>query len=188
MLVPHSGCTSGNVSTNYLTYQSLRGGSTEGVALRKEVAECMETHLLAWRHFTHVAREAERRFGAVGSKLTAKTFLALRAVVTRRQTLRRLAVARWRDYSKSYWQLPFRAWCAASRPPHGPCRERRGSRRSADRHADPGAGSVACLPNVAGTSSWSTRSCCAACARCSSAPFVGSSSGACWVRARLHIE
>ena len=36
MLVPHSGCTSGNISTNYDTYQSLRGGSTEGVALRKE--------------------------------------------------------------------------------------------------------------------------------------------------------
>ena len=34
--MPHSGCTPGNVSTNYETYHDLRGGSTEGVALRKE--------------------------------------------------------------------------------------------------------------------------------------------------------
>ena len=33
MIVPHSGCTAGNVSTNYETYETLRGGVTEGVAL-----------------------------------------------------------------------------------------------------------------------------------------------------------
>jgi hypothetical protein len=33
MLVPYSGCTPGNTSTNYDTYQTLRGGVTEGVAL-----------------------------------------------------------------------------------------------------------------------------------------------------------
>jgi len=36
MIVPHSGCTPGNVSANYETYHTLRGGSAEGVALRKE--------------------------------------------------------------------------------------------------------------------------------------------------------
>ena len=34
------------------------------VALRKEVAERMESHLLAWRRWTHVSREAARRYGA----------------------------------------------------------------------------------------------------------------------------
>lgn len=34
--MPHSGCTPGNVSTNYETYATLRGGVSEGVALRKE--------------------------------------------------------------------------------------------------------------------------------------------------------
>jgi len=33
MLVPHSGCTPGNTSTNYDSYQTLRGGVTDGVAL-----------------------------------------------------------------------------------------------------------------------------------------------------------
>ena len=33
MLVPHSGCTPGNVSANYDSYQRLRGGVVEGVAL-----------------------------------------------------------------------------------------------------------------------------------------------------------
>ena len=36
MIVPHSGCTPGNVSTNYETYHSLRGGSAEGVAIQQQ--------------------------------------------------------------------------------------------------------------------------------------------------------
>lgn len=36
LLVPHSGCTPGNVSTNYEMYEALRGGVTEGVALAYE--------------------------------------------------------------------------------------------------------------------------------------------------------
>ena len=36
LIVPHSGCSPGNVSANYETYQTLRGGVAEGVALTHE--------------------------------------------------------------------------------------------------------------------------------------------------------
>ena len=84
------------------------------VALRKEVVECMESHLLAWRRWVQLVREATKRYGAVGKKEEAKAFLALKQIVVRRKALRQLAVARWRDYSKAHWQLPFRGTHAIS--------------------------------------------------------------------------
>ena len=48
-----------------------RGGRR--VALRKEVAKAMEDHLLAWRRWTHVSREAKKRYGAVGMREAATT-------------------------------------------------------------------------------------------------------------------
>ena len=80
------------------------------MALKKHVVECMSSHLLAWRRWTRVSREAARKFGSVGNRLLRRVLLAFRGVIARQRSLRRLAIARWRDLSNARWQLPFRAW------------------------------------------------------------------------------
>jgi hypothetical protein len=80
------------------------------VALRKEVALSMESHLKAWRQWTYVMREVRRRWGHLALKEASKAFYGLRTVCQRRRHLRRLAISRWRDHGRAYFQVPFRAW------------------------------------------------------------------------------
>ena len=47
------------------------------------------------------------QISGLGSSEMARAFVALRAIVGRRKALRRLTIARWRDYSKSYWTVPL---------------------------------------------------------------------------------
>ena len=80
------------------------------VALKKHIVDTLESFIRAWRQFVHVSTEAKRRFGACGFRDTSSAFYALRSLVQRRKRLRQLTVTRWRDYGRSIWQLPFRAW------------------------------------------------------------------------------
>ena len=45
-----------------------------------------------------------------GRREISTAFYALRELVRRRKRLRSLTIERWKDYCRSYWQLPFRAW------------------------------------------------------------------------------
>ena len=80
------------------------------VALPKEIVDTLEGHLRAWRTLVYVSVEARKRFGVCGRREISTAFYALRELVRRRKRLRSLTIERWKDYCRSYWQLPFRAW------------------------------------------------------------------------------
>ena len=80
------------------------------VALPKEIVDSLEGHLRAWRTLVYVSVEARKRFGVCGRREISTAFYALRELVRRRKRLRSLTIERWKDYCRSYWQLPFRAW------------------------------------------------------------------------------
>ena len=51
------------------------------VALRKDVADTLESHLKAWRRWTHLSTEAKRRYGDAAWRTAEKVFTAFRRVV-----------------------------------------------------------------------------------------------------------